>query len=76
LASPSVDITDAFPALRTAKKIFTERFMLSEKDAEKSSHTIGAINVADAMLRPHLKSQFSPIELIVHHLQSKVQTKN
>jgi AcrR family transcriptional regulator len=69
------DIEDAFPALRAAKKLFTETFMLSEEDAEKSAHTIGAIVVADAMLRPKLKIQFSPIELIVHHLQSKVQTK-
>lgn len=69
------DIEDAFPALRAAKKMFTETFMLSAEDAEKSAHTIGAIVVADAMLRPHLKSQFSPIELIVNHLQSKIQTK-
>jgi hypothetical protein len=69
------DITAAFPAVRAVKKLLTETFLLSEEDAEKSAHTIGAIVVADALLRPPLKIQFSPIELIVDHLQSKIQTK-
>ncbi len=46
-------------------------FSLSEEDAEKSAYTIGAIVVADAILRPNLRTKYMPIELIMHQLQLK-----
>ena len=65
------DITEAFPSVETTKNLFIQVFSLSEEDAEKSAHTIGAIVVADAILRPNLRTKYMPIELIMHQIQLK-----
>lgn len=63
------DIAEAFPSVETTKNLFIQVFSLSEEDAEKSAHTIGAIVVADAILRPNLRTKYMPIELIMHQIQ-------
>ena len=63
------DLKDAFPALHTAKDFLSQAFSLNEEDADKSAHIIGAIIVSNALLRPHVKIPFTPIELIMHHMQ-------
>jgi hypothetical protein len=50
--------------------------LISEDDAKKSSEIIGAIVVADAILQPHVKSEFLAIDLILHHLQKLQRTKD
>ena len=55
--------------METTKNLFIQVFSLSEEDAEKSAHTIGAIVVADAILRPNLRTKYMPIELIMHQIQ-------
>ena len=63
------DLKDAFPALHTAKDFLSQAFSLNEEDADKSAHIIGAIIVSNALLRPHVKIPFTPIDLIMHHMQ-------
>jgi AcrR family transcriptional regulator len=63
------DLKDAFPALHTAKDFLSQTFSLNEEEADKSAHIIGAIIVSNALLRPHVKIPFAPIELIMHHMQ-------
>lgn len=65
------DIADAFPSVETIKNLFIQIFSLSPEDAEKSAHTIGAIVIADAILRPNLRIKYMPIELIMHQIQLK-----
>ena len=65
------DLKDAFPALHAAKSFLSQAFSLSDEDADKSAHIIGAIVVADAMLQPNLKMKYSPIELIMNHIQAE-----
>lgn len=65
------DSADAFPSMETLKNLFVQIFSLSEEDAEKSAHAIGAIVVADAILRPNLRIKYMPIELIMHQIQLK-----
>jgi AcrR family transcriptional regulator len=65
------DIAEAFPSVETTKNLFIQLFSLNEEDAEKSAHTIGAIVVADAILRPNLRTKYMPIELIMHQIQLK-----
>ena len=66
------DIAQAFPSLETTKNLLIQLFSLSEEDAEKSAYTVGAIVVADAMLRPtNLRIKYMPIELIMHQNQLK-----
>jgi hypothetical protein len=48
----------------------TLHFALSEADAEKLDHIIGAIVVAEAILQQHLNVRYSPIELLLHHIQA------
>ena len=66
-----VDIAEAFPSVETTKNLFIQMFSLSEEDADKSAHTIGAIVVADAIMRPNLRTKYMPIELIMHQIQLK-----
>lgn len=63
------DLKDAFPALNTAKDFLSKTFSLNEDDADKSAQIIGAIIVSNALLQPHLKMQFTPVELILHHVR-------
>ena len=70
------DLKEAFPALHTAKDFLIQTFSLSEDDAEKSAQVIGAIIVSNALLQPHMKMSFAPVELIVHHIQAMDQKKN
>ena len=63
------DLKDAFPALHAAKDFLSQTFSLNEEDADKSAYIIGAIIVSNALLRPHVKIPFAPIELIMHHMQ-------
>ena len=63
------DIAEAFPSVETTKNLFIQVFSLSEEVAEKSAHTIGAIVVADAILRPNLPIKYMPIELIMHQIE-------
>ena len=65
------DIAEAFPSVETTKNLFIQMFSLSEEDADKSAHTIGAIVVADAIMRPNLRTKYMPIELIMHQIQLK-----
>lgn len=65
------DIADAFPSMETLKNLVVHIFSLSEEDAEKLAHTIGAIVVADALLRPNLRIKYMPSELIMHQIQLK-----
>ena len=46
-----------------------KKFSLNEEDADKSAYIIEAIIVSNALLRPHVKIPFTPIELIMHHMQ-------
>jgi len=68
------DLKDAFPALHTAKDFLSQTFSLNEEDADKSAYIIGAIIVSNALLRPHVKIPFTPIELIMHHMQRASQS--
>jgi AcrR family transcriptional regulator len=68
------DLKDAFPALHAAKDFLSQTFSLNEEDADKSAHIIGAIIVSNALLRPHVKIPFTPIELIMHHMQRASQS--
>jgi AcrR family transcriptional regulator len=63
------DLKDAFPALHAAKDFLSKTFSLNEDDADKSAQIIGAIIVSNALLQPHLKMQFTPVELILHHVR-------
>jgi len=63
------DLKDAFPALHAAKDFLSQTFSLNEEDADKSAYIIGAIIVSNALLQPHLKMQFTPVELILHHVR-------
>lgn len=63
------DIADAFPSVETTKNLFIQVLSLSDEDAEKSAHTIGAIVVADAILRPNLRIKYLPVELIMHQIK-------
>ena len=74
--SQFTDLNDAFPALRNAKDFLIQTFTLSEDDAEKSAQIFGAIIVSNALLQPHMKMSFAPVELIVHHIQAMDQKKN
>lgn len=65
------DIADAFPSVETTKELLIQIFSLSEDNAEKSAHTIGAIVVADAILRPNLRTKYMPIDLIMHQIELK-----
>jgi AcrR family transcriptional regulator len=63
------DLKDAFPALHAAKDFLSKTFSLNEDDADKSAQIIGAIIVSNALLQPHVKMQFTPVELILHHVR-------
>ena len=63
------DLKDAFPALNTAKDFLSKTFSLNEDDADKSAQIIGAIIVSNALLQPHVEMQFTPVELILHHVR-------
>ena len=41
---------------------------LNEEVADKSAQVIGAIVIADAVLYPHIKSDYKSIDLILHHV--------
>jgi AcrR family transcriptional regulator len=69
------DLKDAFPSLYAAEDFLSQTFSLNEVDAEKSAQIIGAIIVSNALLRPHVKLPFTPVELIVHHVQAVNQEK-
>ncbi len=68
------DLKDAFPALHAAKDFLSQTFSLNEEDADKSAHIIGSIIVSNALLRPHVKIPFTPVELIMHHIQRASQS--
>jgi hypothetical protein len=70
------DVRDAFPSLNEAQNFLVKNYLISEDDAKKSSEIIGAIVVADAILQPHVKSEFLAIDLILHHLQKLQRTKD
>ena len=63
-------IEDAFPSLGPASEFLLKNFNLQSDDADKTVQIIGAIAVADALLQPHLKMGYTPLELILHHIQS------
>ena len=63
-------IEDAFPSLGPAREFLIKNFDFNEEDANKTAQLIGAITVADALLSPHLKMEYKPIEIILHHIQS------
>lgn len=69
-------VEDAFPALTAAKTFLMRNFNLSEHDAEKSAHIMGAIAVADAFFHPHLSAKYTPMELIAHHVEGVAATRN
>ena len=70
------DVRDAFPSLNEAQNFLVKNYLISEDDAKKSSEIIGAIVVADAILQPHVKSEFLAIDLILHHLQKLQRTQD
>lgn len=70
------DVRDAFPSLKEAQNFLVKNYLISEDDAKKSSEIIGAIVVADAILQPHIKSEFLAIDLILHHLQKLQRAKD
>lgn len=63
-------IEAAFPSLAATKIFLTNTLGLSEEEANKSAQVIGSIVIADAMLRPHLDTEFTQFELIVHYIES------
>lgn len=63
-------LEDAFPSLGPAREFLLKNFNLQSDDADKTVQIIGAIAVADALLQPHLKMGYTPLELILHHIQS------
>jgi AcrR family transcriptional regulator len=70
------DVRDAFPSLIGAQNFLVKNFVISEEDAKKSSEIFGAIVAADAMLRPHIKTDSKPVDLIMHHLQTLQRKKD
>ncbi len=63
-------IEAAFPSLAATKIFLMNTLGLSEEEANKSAQVIGSIVIADAMLRPHLVTEFTQFELIVHYIES------
>jgi AcrR family transcriptional regulator len=74
--SKFADVRDAFPSLNEVQNFLVKNYLISEEEAKKSSEIIGAIVVADAILQPHVKSEFLAIDLILHHLQKLQRTKD
>lgn len=64
------DIKDAYPALIAARDFLMRTLNVSIETADKSAQIFGAIIIADAMLEPHIKREYSAIELIAHHIES------
>ena len=63
------DIKDAYPALNAARDFLMRTLNVSIETADKSAQIFGAIIIADAMLEPHIKREYSAIELIAHHIE-------
>jgi AcrR family transcriptional regulator len=63
-------IRDAYPALIAARDFLMRTLNVSVETADKSAQIFGAIIIADAMLAPHIKREYSAIELIAHHIES------
>ena len=64
------DIKDAYPALTAARDFLMRTLNVNVETADKSAQIFGAIIIADAMLEPHIKREYSAIELIAHHIES------
>ena len=61
-------VKEAFPAVNGIKQFLINTMNLSEEAADKSAQVIGSIVIADALLNAHIKSDYKPIDLILHHL--------
>jgi AcrR family transcriptional regulator len=64
------DIKDAYPALNAARDFLMRTLNVSVDVADKSAQIFGTIIIADAMLEPHIKREYSAIELIAHHIEA------
>ena len=64
------NLEDAFPSVVAAKEFIIAKMGLSEEMAAQSAQVVGSLVVADAMLRPHLNSEHSLFDLIVHYLEA------
>ena len=61
-------VEEAFPSVIAIKKFLMITMNLNEEVADKSAQVIGAIVIADAVLYPHIKSDYKSIDLILHHV--------
>ena len=64
------DIERAFPVISQARRTLAENFDMTDDDALRSAHVIGALIYADVLLRPQMVIQPTLDELIAHHLRN------
>ena len=64
------DLEEAFPAISSGRSTFVENFGMTDDDADKTAHIIGAIILADFQTRPHVNVRPSTTELIQHVLRN------
>jgi AcrR family transcriptional regulator len=68
--SESKDLEEAFPAISSGRSTFVDNFGMTDDDADKTAHIIGAIILADFQTRPHVNVRPSTTELIQHMLRN------
>ena len=64
------DLEEAFPTISSGRSTFVENFGMTDDDADKTAHIIGAIILADFQTRPHVNVRPSTTELIQHVLRN------